>query len=103
MKAGWPSGLEADAVLDLMTEDAIKSSAIGGEILPHPDVLSSIRSKTATDALAGRFRRKLSRRAIFELVPLRAGRGDAELGDGPADSGGLLGANHLNPVAARKT
>ncbi|MCX6873510.1 MAG: Fic family protein [Verrucomicrobia bacterium] len=42
--AGLPPGLEADAVLDLMIEEAIKSSAIEGEILPRPDVVSSIRN-----------------------------------------------------------
>jgi Fic family protein len=43
--AGLPAGLEAEAVLDLMIEEAIKSSAIEGEILPRNDVVSSIRNQ----------------------------------------------------------
>ena len=42
--AGLPTRLEAEAILDLMIEEAIKSSAIEGEILPRHDVVSSIRN-----------------------------------------------------------
>ncbi len=42
--AGLPPGLETEAVLDLMIAEAIQSSAIEGEILQRPDVVSSIRN-----------------------------------------------------------
>lgn len=42
--AGLPQGLETEAVLDLMIAEAIQSSAIEGEILQRPDVVSSIRN-----------------------------------------------------------
>jgi Fic family protein len=42
--AGLPPGLETEAVLDLMIAEAMQSSAIEGEILQRPDVVSSIRN-----------------------------------------------------------
>jgi Fic family protein len=39
-----PPGQEAEAVLDLMIAETIQSSAIEGEILQRPDVVSSIRN-----------------------------------------------------------
>ncbi len=42
--AGLPAGLETQAVLDLMIAEAMQSSAIEGEILQRPDVVSSIRN-----------------------------------------------------------
>lgn len=42
--AGLPPGLETEAVLDLMIAEAIESSAIEGEVLQRPDVVSSIRN-----------------------------------------------------------
>lgn len=41
---GLPEGLEAEAVIDLMIAEAIKSSAIEGEVLEREDVMSSIRN-----------------------------------------------------------
>jgi Fic family protein len=42
--AGLPEGLETEAILDLMIAEAIKSSAIEGEMLDEIDVMSSIRN-----------------------------------------------------------
>ncbi|RPJ33355.1 MAG: Fic family protein, partial [Verrucomicrobiaceae bacterium] len=42
--AGLPPGLETETVLDLMIAEAMQSSAIEGEILQRPDVVSSIRN-----------------------------------------------------------
>jgi Fic family protein len=42
--AGLPADLESEAMLDLMIVEALRSSAIEGEILPRPDVVSSIRN-----------------------------------------------------------
>ena len=41
---GLPDDLEAEVVLDLMIAEAIRSSAIEGEILDRADVMSSIRN-----------------------------------------------------------
>lgn len=41
---GLPEGLEAEAILDLMIAEAIKSSAIEGENLDRLEVMSSIRN-----------------------------------------------------------
>lgn len=41
---GLPEGLEAEAILDLMIAEAIKSSAIEGETLDQLEVMSSIRN-----------------------------------------------------------
>jgi len=42
--AALPPGLETEAVLDLMIAEAIQTSAIEGETLQRPDVVSSIRN-----------------------------------------------------------
>lgn len=44
MLAGLPEGIEAEAVLDLMIAEAMKSSAIEGETLDQLEVMSSIRN-----------------------------------------------------------
>ena len=44
---GLPESIQTETVLDLMVSEALKTSAIEGEILSRADVMSSIRNQLA--------------------------------------------------------
>jgi len=71
--AGLPEGLEAEAVLDLMIAEAIKSSAIEGELLDEEDVRSSIRNHLGLNTPPQRVRSRVADGAGELIVAARSG------------------------------
>lgn len=72
LMAGLPAGLEAEAALDLMIAEAIKSSAIEGEILDEIEVMSSIKNHLGLNVPHQHVRSRLADGAGELIVAVRA-------------------------------
>jgi Fic family protein len=70
---GLPEGLEAEAILDLMIAEAIKSSAIEGEDLDQLEVMSSIRNHLGLNTPPLPVRNRKAEGAGELIVAVRSG------------------------------
>lgn len=68
---GLPEGTQTEAIFDLMIAEAVKTSAIEGEILSRPDVMSSIRNQLGLSAQAEPVRDHASQGAGELMVSVR--------------------------------
>ena len=62
-----PDDAQTETILQVMLAEAIKTSAIEGEVLSRPDVLSSIRNKMGLDNKAGKIKDQRAQ-GIGELI-----------------------------------
>lgn len=70
---GLPGDLETEAVLDLMIAEAVRSSAIEGEVLSLDDVRSSIRNRLGLNPVPQRVDSRLADGAGALMVAVRNG------------------------------
>ncbi len=73
---GLPEGLEIEAVLDLMIAEAVKTSAIEGEVLEREAVMSSIRNRLGLNPEPEPVRSRMADGAGQLVVAVRNSFGD---------------------------
>jgi len=69
--SGLPHSLQSDALIALMVEEAIKTSAIEGEIISRPDVFSSIRRQLGLDGASAATKNKKARGLAEIMLDVR--------------------------------
>lgn len=68
---GLPEGTRTEAIIDLMIAEAIKTSAIEGEVLSRPDVMSSIRNQLGLTTPPEPVRDRASQGAAELMISVR--------------------------------
>lgn len=69
---GLPQGVQSEAIVDIMVAEAIKTSAIEGEFLSRPDVMSSIKNNLGLNTPLIGVRDKMARGIGELMVNVRA-------------------------------
>lgn len=74
---GLPEGTQTEAIIDLMIAEALKTSAIEGEVLSRPDLMSSIRNQLGLTPIPEPVRDRASQGAAELMVNVRETWDDA--------------------------